>query len=165
MAPQNQVDEKALYRAMFRWTFFDPANLLSIGCLATAAVLTVLTFRSRAVGGAYMSMGFYLCIFAFLRGYFFAYYHCRRFWRGLVWLILSVSLIASGILWEDRAGAFELLTRAGVQKVKPASSMHVAAILHAVVAGVLTVHLWLPRRWLIRQREEQTGEAPMQVEE
>ena len=164
-APQKIEDDRALYRAMFRWTFFDPANLISICGVGLSAILVVLAFRARRTNDLYMPIGFYLCVFAVLRGYFFAYYHSRRFWRGLVWLILTGSLLASGFLWEDRAGAYNLLLADGVHALKASPWLHIAAILHAVVAAVVTVHLLLPRRWLIRKREVETGQAPMKVEE
>ncbi len=150
---------------MFRWTFLDPANLLSICGLGLSAILVVLAFRARGALDFYMPVGLYLCIFALLRGYFFAYYHCGRFLRCLTWLILTGGLLASGLLWEDRAGAYPLLLADGVHAVKSSPWLHIAAILHAVVAALLTVHLLLPRSWFIRKREVQTGQAPMEIKE
>ena len=61
-------------RGFFGWTFFDPANLVCVGFLLAAATLTIVSMRDRGAVDWYMPIGLYICLAAFLRGYFFSYF-------------------------------------------------------------------------------------------
>ncbi len=135
---------------LFGWTFFDPANLVCVPLLGIAATLVVLSMRARGAPDWQMPLGLYLCLAVFLRGYFFSYYHGRSLGRVVVLLVLLLGLGISAALWEDRAGAFEVLRDGAVVQVPPAEGMHVAALLHLASAITLFVHAVLPRRWLVR---------------
>ena len=141
-------------QGLFGWTFFDPANLVSVVVLLTSAVLVVLALRAREAPDWGMALGLYACIFLFLRGYFFNYYHGRTFGRIAVVLILLLALVASAALWEDAAPAHRALRAEGVRDVPRAEGFHVAALLHLVAAITLFIHVCLPRRWVIRATDE-----------
>jgi hypothetical protein len=141
-------------QGLFGWTFFDPANLVSVVLLLTSAVLVVLAMRAREAPDWGMAVGLYTCIFLFLRGYFFNYYHGRAFGRITVVLILLLALVASAALWEDAAPAHQALRAEGVRAVPRAEGFHIAALLHLVVAVALFIHVCLPRRWVIRATDE-----------
>lgn len=141
-------------QGLFGWTFFDPANLVSVGLLLTSAILVVGAMRSREAPDWGMALGLYACIFLFLRGYFFNYYHGRAFGRITVILVLLFALLASAALWEDAAPAHQALRAEGVREVPRAEGFHVAALLHLVTAVTLFIHVCLPRRWVIRATDE-----------
>jgi len=141
------------------WTFFDPANLVCVTCLSVAAVLVVLAMRARAAPDWYMPLGFYLCLAAFLRGYFFNYYHGSRLGRVTVMVILLVSLLISGAIWYDRADPHEVIYVREIITVERSRAMHLASLLHVLSAIALFIHLVLPRRWLIRFTDELADSA------
>lgn len=139
---------------LFGWTFFDPANLVCVPLLAVAAAVVVLAMRGRGAPDWQMPLGLYLCLAVFLRGYFFSYYHGRSASRVVVLVVLLLGLGLSGLLWEDRAAAHEVLRDGQITRVPPAEGFHVAALLHLASAITLFVHAILPRRWLIRFTDE-----------
>ena len=44
-------------RGFFGWTFFDPANLVTIVFMSSAALLAVLSMRARGAADWYMTLG------------------------------------------------------------------------------------------------------------
>lgn len=159
------------FRGIIGWTFFDPANLVAVSLLATAAGLCVYAMQSRDASDWYMPIGLYLCLAAFLRGYFFQYYHGGRLSRVVVLLVLLFGLIASALLWEDRASAYRMREGEHFVRIEGAPPFHWAALLHGVTAATLLIHSMLPRRWLIRATDEvaeaahmdQASDAPPEV--
>lgn len=141
-------------KGLFGWTFFDPANLVSLTLLVISAVLVINAKQSRGAPDWGMALGLYVCIGLFLRGYFFNYYHGRAFGRITVVLILLLTLLASAALWEDAAPAHRALRMEGVRDVPRAEGFHIAALLHLVVTATLFIHVCLPRRWIIRATDE-----------
>ena len=155
----------------FGWTFFDPGNLVSLGLLMASMGLVVISMRARGAPDWYMPFGLYLCLCAFLRGYFFNYYHGKTVERVVVLAILVGGILYSAALWEDRATAQEVLRQHGVFVVPPAHGFHVAALLHVTCAIALMVHNLLPRNWLVKATDglaERTGrenlpDAPLET--
>jgi hypothetical protein len=141
-------------RGFFGWTFFDPANLVCIVFLSIAASLALISMRDRGAPDWYMPIGLYVCLAAFLRGYFFSYYHGTAFSRVTTLLILLVALMISAALWEDRFPAHEVLRTGGIYTVPDADGFHVAALLHLASAITLFLHFLLPRHWLIRVTDQ-----------
>lgn len=139
---------------MFGWTFFDPANLVAAPLLLTSALLVIFAMRSRGAPDWGMAIGLYVCIAAFLRGYFFNYYHGSAFGRVLVLLVLGGGLAGSSVLWSARAPAFRALRDAGVVNVEHAIGFEIAAVLHLVIAATVLIHFLLPRRWLIKATDD-----------
>ena len=156
---------------VFGWTFFDPGNLVSLSLLMASMVLVIISMHARGAPDWYMPLGLYLCICAFLRGYFFNYYHGRVVERIVVLIILVASVLYSAALWEDRALGHEVLRQHGVYHVPPAHGFHVAALLHVTCAIALLVHNLLPRHWLVKATDglaERTGrenlpDAPLET--
>lgn len=144
---------------LFGWTFFDPANLVAFPLLAASAVLVVIAMRGRGAADAFMAVGLYLCLAAFLRGYFFKYYHGRPVGRVAVLLILLLGLGASGVLWLDRAPEHLVLRARGPVTVPAAPGFRLAAIFHLVVGLTLLIHFLLPRRWLVRATDQLADRA------
>jgi hypothetical protein len=134
----------------FGWTFFDPANLVVLPLLGVSATLVVLAFRARGAPDTPMVIGLYLCLAAFLRGYFFKYYHGRAFGRVVVLLILIVGLLVSAAFWYDDARVHEELRASGPVMQHDAPNLRLAALLHVVAAVTILLHYVLPRRWLVR---------------
>ena len=147
-------------KGLFGWTFFDPANLVCVGALIAAAALTALAMRVRDASDWYMPLALYACIAALLRGYFFEYYHGHRFARVLVLSLLVFGLLASALLWEDRAQPFGV-RRSDDRVVQVAASpeFHRAALLHLLMVATLLVHALVPRRWVIRMTDEVADRA------
>lgn len=141
-------------RGFFGWTFFDPANLVCIAFLSIAASLCIISMTDRGAPDWYMPIGLYVCFAAFLRGYFFSYYHGTAFSRVTTLLILLVSLLISAVLWEDRFPAHQVLRTGGIYTVPAADGFHVAALLHLSSAITLFLHFLLPRHWLIRVTDQ-----------
>ena len=141
-------------KGLFGWTFFDPANLVAAPLLLTSAFLVVFAMRARGAPDWGMAIGLYVCIAAFLRGYFFNYYHGRAFGRVLVLLVLGGGLGGSSLLWSARAPAFRALRAQGVVNVDYAIGFEIAAVLHLVIAVTVLIHFLLPRRWLIKATDD-----------
>ncbi len=141
-------------QSLIGWTFFDPANLICLLLLISAASLVVLAMRTRGAPDWQMPLGLYLSLLIFLRGYIFSYYYGRTLSRILVYTILIFGLLSSAVLWEDRASAYELLRASGPVQVRAAPGFHIAALLHALCTLLLSLHLLMPRRWLIRVTDE-----------
>jgi len=139
---------------LFGWTFFDPANLVSVALILTSAVLVVVSMRTRGAPDWHMAIGLYLCLLAFLRGYMFKYYHGRMYSRVAVLLVLVSGLAASALLWHDRAAPYELFRAGKLTELPEAPAFHVAALLHVVTAATLVIHFALPRRWLVRATDD-----------
>jgi hypothetical protein len=144
----RQRDEQ--FKVLFGWTFFDPANLISLLALTAAAVLVVTAMQGRGARDWYMAIGLYLCFLIGLRGYIFSYYHGRVVGRAVVLGLLEFGLLGAGLLWEDRARSFELIRGSEVVTVPRAEGFHVAAVLHVVVAATLGLHAFIPRTWVIK---------------
>ncbi len=139
---------------LFGWTFFDPANLVSITLLTASAALVVVSMRGRGAPDWYMPLGLYACLAVFLRGYFFNYYNDRRAARSITLLVLIGALVLSAALWEDRSGAHEVVRPTGVRQVPAAGGFHVAALLHLATAIALFFHFLMPRGWLVKATDE-----------
>ena len=141
-------------RGFFGWTFFDPANLVTIVFMSSAALLAVLSMRARGAADWYMPLGLYVSLAAFLRGYFFAYYHGNALSRVTTLLIFLLGTLLSGALWEERAPAREVLRASGIFNVSEAPGFHFAAILHLAAASTILIHFILPRHWLIQMTDQ-----------
>ena len=135
------------------WSFFDPANIVCVLCLLVSAILVVHSIQARGSLDWRMAVGFYVCLAAFLRGYFFTYYHGRILSRCGVTLILLSAILASAYLWEERSTPYEYLTTRGVIQVDDDPGFHIAALLHCTSALTLFIHFILPRRWIIRMTD------------
>ena len=149
------------FTGLIGWTFFDPANLIAVTLLGGSAALCVYGLQSRDASDWYMPLGLYACLAAFLRGYFFQYYHGRTLGRVIVLLCLIFGLLASALLWEDRAQAFRLRQGDKFIRVEGAPSFHWAALLHGVAAVTVLIHSVMPRRWLVRATDEMADRADM----
>ena len=149
---------------LFSWSFFDPANLVSVGALTTAAWFAISSMRDRGAPDWYMPIGLYLCLAVFLRSYIFWFYHGRRLNQAPVLLVLVAGLAASAWLWEDRTAPFRTLRDAQRVMLPEAPGFHVAALLHLLVIVTLFFHFIVPRRWLARTGDD-TAEASDQDDE
>lgn len=149
------------FHGVIGWTFFDPANLIAVALLAVAAGLCVYGLQRRDASDWYMPLGLYACLAAFLRGYFFQYYHGGRFGRVFVLALLSFGLLASALLWEDRAQAYRLRQGEHFVRIEGEPAFHWAALLHGVALATLLIHVLLPRRWLMRVTDEISERADM----
>ena len=137
-------------KGVLGWTFFDPANIVCVSCLLASALLVGTSIDARGHLDWRMALGFYLCLAAFLRGYFFTYYHGRILSRCGVTLVLLLALLASAYLWEERSKPFEYLANEGVIYVDDDQGFHIAALLHCTSALTLFIHFVLPRRWMVK---------------
>lgn len=149
------------FHGLIGWTFFDPANLIAVTLLGGAAGLCVYGLQSRDASDWYMPLGLYACLAAFLRGYFFQYYHGGRFGRGFVLFLLVFGLLVSAFLWEDRSQAYRLRQGDKFIRIEGSPAFHWAALLHGVVSATLLIHTFLPRRWLVRATDEMAERADM----
>lgn len=140
-------------RGVFGWTFFDPANLLCIGLVGTAIVRVVLAMQARNDPDLFMVALLYACMAAFLRGYFFVYYHGSRLGLSVIWLVLCSGLLASAAFWQDRAGAVTVLRDVEVT-LPPEPGFQVAAVLHVAAVITLGLHFLMPRHWLMRATDQ-----------
>ena len=122
--------------------------------MASAALLAVLSMRARGAADWYMPLGLYVSLAAFLRGYFFAYYHGNALSRVTTLLIFLLGTLLSGALWEERAPAREVLRASGIFNVSEAPGFHFAAILHLAAASTILIHFILPRHWLIQMTDQ-----------
>ena len=148
------AQETQTFKAALGWTFFDPANLLCILLLTSAAVLSFKEMQltgQRAIG---MVLLYYACLTAFLRGYFFYYYYGGRFGRIVVYLLLFCSIIMGAAFWEDASLGFHYLSGITKSYKQPSEPLHWCALLHCMSAICLTVHLLIPRRWLIKMTDD-----------
>jgi xanthine/uracil permease len=148
-------------KGWFGHTFFDPVNLVCVSLLLISAVLVVVSMKGRGAPDWYMSLGLYLCLFTFLRGYIFNYYYGRRFGRVVVLVILLIGITGSAALWEDRSVTHEVIRDNGIFELPKAQGFHLAALLHITCAVALLAHIIVPRRWLIRvtgELVESTGQ-------
>lgn len=156
--PQPTEDEPVILRprggrGILGWTFFDPANLVSVALLGTSLVLVVLAMRARQSPDVLMALLLYLFLAAFMRAYFFVYYHGRRFTLLVYMVILFAGLGVSGILWLDRAPAHEVI-RETIVTVPEAPGYITAAICHLAIVVTIFIHFVLPKRWLMRATDE-----------
>ncbi|MFN3200521.1 MAG: hypothetical protein ACE366_19135 [Bradymonadia bacterium] len=135
------------------WTFFDPANLVCVTLLLISAILVVLAMRSRQSPDVLMGVLLYLFLAAFLRGYFFVYYHGRRLMLTVCLLVLTGGLLLSGLLWMDRAPSYQII-RETIITLPEAPGYLTAAVLHLASAITLAIHFLLPKRWLMRVTDE-----------
>jgi hypothetical protein len=149
------------FTGLIGWTFFDPANLISVALLLLSAGLCVYALHARDASDWYMPIGLYACLAAFLRGYFFQYYHGGRFGRVIVLGLLLFGLVAAALLWEDRARPYRIREGEQFVRVEGAPPFHWAALLHGVVGVALLIHAVLPRRWLVRATDEMADRADM----
>lgn len=132
------------------WSFFDPANLISLMGLTAAAFLCVEAMRERGAPDWYMPIGLYVCLATLVRGTMFACYRGRRVAHAAILLVLVGGLMASAALWEDRSASFQVLKETAPVRLPPAPGFHTAALLHVLVSVTLVLHLFIPRRWLLR---------------
>lgn len=141
-------------RGLFGWTFFDPANLVTITFMGTAALLAILSMRERGAADWYMPFGLYVALAAFLRGYFFSYYHGSSISRVTTLLVFILGTLATAALWEERVSAREVLRAGGVFTVSEAPGFHFAALLHIAASSAVFIHFLLPRHWLIKMTDQ-----------
>ena len=135
------------------WSFFDPANIVCVVSLTAACILSALSIRDRGALDWRMAVGLYLCLAAFLRGYFFTYYNGRWLTRAVVLIVLLFGIMVSAALWEERSHAFEDVRASGIFHVPKAEGFHIAALLHCVSALTLLIHSLVPRRWMIKMTD------------
>ncbi|MEE2789896.1 MAG: hypothetical protein VX589_21320 [Myxococcota bacterium] len=140
-------------KGLFGWTFFDPANIVCITCLIASGALVMTSVQTRGSLDWRMALGFYVCLAAFLRGYFFTYYHGRILSRCGVTTILLAALLSSAYLWEERSKPFEYLATNGIVQIEEDRGFHIAALLHCTSALTLFIHFVLPRRWMIKMTD------------
>lgn len=143
----------------FGWTFFDPANLVCVTLLTVAAVLVVLAMRARSAPDVPIAIALYVCLAAFLRGYFFKYYHGGPFGRVVVLLVLLLGVLGSAALWFDSARAHVVLRASGPVTLREAPGFRTAAVLHLAAALTLLLHFVVPRRWMLRATDELADRA------
>ncbi len=125
--------------------------------MLVSAALVVFSLRARGADDWYMPIGLYLCVALLLRGYFFKYYHGGRTGRFIVTAVLLLSLVASALLWEDKATAYRLHHAGKAMAVDGIPAFHFAALLHGVMVATLFIHSVLPRRWLQRATDDVPG--------
>ena len=154
---EQSADAKT-FKAALGWTFFDPANLLCILLLTGAGVLSFT--EMQMVGQSLMVVFYYICMAAFLRGYFYFYYYGGRFGRVVVYLLLFVSILMGAAFWEDASLGFHYLGDGAKKLKQPSQALHWSALLHCMAAICLTVHLLIPRRWLIRMTDDIVERVP-----
>ena len=130
---------------------FDPANLVTIVFMGTAALLAILSMRERGAAEWYMPIGLYVALAAFLRGYFFSYYHGSSISRVITLLIFVLGTLATAALWEERVSAREVLRAGGVFTVSEAPGFHFAALLH--VAASVGLHSLFVAASLVDQND------------
>ena len=148
------------FKAALGWTFFDPANLLCILLLTSAAVLCFTEMQMVGQRAAWTVLLYYACLAGFLRGYFFYYYYGGQFGRVMVYLGLFTAITVGAAYWEDASIGFHFVD-AGQKRFKPASgALHWSALLHVMSGVCLTVHLLIPRRWLIRMTDDIMERVP-----
>ena len=141
-------------RGLFGWTFFDPANLVTIIFMGVAAILAITSMRERGAADWYMPIGLYVALAAFLRGYFFSYYHGSSISRVTTLLVFILGTLATAALWEERVSAREVLRAGGVFTVVEAPGFHFAALLHVAASSAVFIHFLLPRHWLIQMTDQ-----------
>ena len=156
----SKAPEVRTFKAALGWTFFDPANLLCILLLTGAAVLCFTEMQMAGQRAAWTVILYYACLAGFLRGYFFFYYYGGRFARVLVYLLLLMSIAVGAAYWEDASQGFHYFN-GNMKAFKSASdALHWAALLHVMSGICLTVHLLIPRRWLIRIADDIMENVP-----
>lgn len=156
----TDAQETKTFKAALGWTFFDPANLLCILLLTSAAVISfkeVQLTGQRSVG---IVVVYYACLAGFLRGYFFYYYYGGRFGRVVVYLLLFLSITIGAAYWEDASLGFHYLSGVSKAYKQPSEALHWCALLHCMSAICLTIHLLIPRRWLIKMTDDIAERVP-----
>lgn len=147
-------------KTVLGWTFFDPCNLLSIILLSAAAILAFNEMRQISLSHTWAVILYYGCLTAFLRGYFYYYYHGGKVARVLVYLPLLAGILVGSAYWSDAAKGFAYLSDLSL-RMKPASDgLHWAGLLNIMCAIALTVHIIMPRRWLVKITDDIENRVP-----
>jgi hypothetical protein len=157
VAPQ---ETESSVKTLLGWTFFDPGNLLSILLLSSAAILAFNEMRQLSLSHTWSVIFYYGCIAAFLRSYFHYYYHGSRVTRVAVFVPLLLGILAGGAYWSDAAQGFEYLSKMSLRTKAPSLGFYWASLLNVMCAIALTVHLIMPRRWLVRITEDIENRVP-----
>ena len=154
------TDGTQTFKAALGWTFFDPANLLCILLLTGAAVLSFTEMQMVGQRAVWTVLLYYACLAGFLRGYFFYYYYGGRIGRVMVYLGLFTAIAVGAAYWEDTSIGFHFF-EGGQKQFKAASdALHWAALLHVMSGVCLTIHLLIPRRWLIKMTDDIMERVP-----
>lgn len=154
-APAARARGRAQRRwRLIGWTFFDPANLLSLTFLVAAALLSLRSFQRHSPEDLPIAGVLYLCQLGLLRGYFFSYYHGGLIGRLALLFANGITQLGSAALWLDRSEAWMHLQTEGAQLVEAQPALRWAAYLQLAMGATLLIHLLLPRRWLMRATDE-----------
>ena len=75
-------------------------------------------------------------------------------------VLLFVSILMGAAFWEDASLGFHYLDDGAKKLKQPSQALHWSALLHCMAAICLTVHLLIPRRWLIRMTDDIIERVP-----
>ena len=148
------------FKAALGWTFFDPANLLCIILMTGAGLLAFNELASVGSGPVWLVILYYACIAAFLRGYFFYYYYGGPVARMLVYIPLVMGILIGAAYWEDLSSGFQFLHNQQTGAKGESPGLHWSALLNCMSAIAITIHLMIPRRWLIRMTDDIQERVP-----
>jgi hypothetical protein len=157
--PATQRTDQSV-KTLLGWTFFDPGNLLSIILLSSAAILAFIEMRQLSLSHTWSVMIYYACIAVFLRSYFYAYYHGTKITRVMVFTPLLFGILAAGGYWSDAAQGFAYLSEHTLSTKAPSQGFYWASLLHIMCAIAISVHLIMPRRWLVRITDDIENRVP-----
>ena len=155
----KQVKEQSV-KAVLGWTFFDPCNLLSIILLSSAAILTFNEMQQISLSHTWVVIFYYGCIAAFLRGYFYHYYYGGKIARILVYCPLVLGVLVGSAYWSDAAKGFAYLSDYALRMKADSGGFYWASLLNVMCAISITVHLVMPRRWLVRITDDIENRVP-----
>lgn len=158
--PKDSATSAPGVKSFLGWTFFDPCNLL---CIATLSASTILAFNESqliSLDRTWPVLIYYGCLAAFLRSYFYFYYYGGKLARLVVFALLMLALTVGGLYWNDAAKGFAYLSDGLLLEKGPSTGFFWAGLLHAMAGVSLTVHIIVPRRWLIRITEDIENRVP-----
>jgi len=158
-APAIQRTDQSV-KTLLGWTFFDPCNLLSIILLSSGAILAFNEMRQLSLSHTWSVLLYYGCIAVFLRSYFHAYYHGSRVTRVAIFVPLLFGILAGGAYWSDAALGFAYLSNHVLSNKPPNQGFYWASLLNIMCAISISVHLIMPRRWLVRLTDDIENRVP-----
>ena len=153
------VQEQSV-KTLLGWTFFDPCNLLSIILLSVAAILAFNEMRQISMSHTWVVIFYYGCIVAFLRGYFYYYYDGGKLARILIYCPLVLGILMGSAYWSDASKGFAYLSDQSLRRTDVSDGFYWAGLLNVMCAIAITVHLVMPRRWLIRITDDIENRVP-----
>ncbi|MGB0646601.1 MAG: hypothetical protein ACPGQS_05455 [Bradymonadia bacterium] len=158
--PKDAESKAPSVKSFLGWTFFDPCNLL---CITALSISTILAFNESQLVGldrTWAVLIYYGCLAAFLRSYFYFYYYGGKLARIVVFSLLMLTLTVGGLSWNDAAKGFAYLSDGLLLEKGESAGFFWASLLHAMAGVSLTVHIIVPRRWLIRITEDIENRVP-----